>query len=105
MTRKCALSPARRALIDLMFKTYYGSIENLTVRDGQPVLKPAPRVIREVKLGASKAKRPVNTHDDFALKAEFIDLFEQMDAIQNGTIECIEVQAGLPFRIRLPEAA
>ena len=105
MIHKRMLSPARRALVDLMFETYYGSIENLIVRGGEPVLRPAPRVLKDVRLGRRESKRPVTNPKDFVLKTQHVDLFEHLDAMRDGVICRIDIQAGLPFRIRVPEAA
>lgn len=101
---KSLLSPARRALIDLMCETYYGSIRKLMVTDGEPVLKPAPRVVRDVRLGQRKAKPATARPEEFRLKTQVVELFEQLDALGTGVIERIDIQAGLPFRIRVAKS-
>jgi hypothetical protein len=105
MIRKCMLSPGRRDLIDLMFEIYYGQIENLVVCGGEPMLTPAPRIVRDVRLGRREVKRTVRNRRDFTLKAQLVDLFNHLDAIRDGVIDRIEIQAGLPFRIRVAKAA
>lgn len=105
MTQKIALSQADKDLVDLMYEIYYGSIENLSIRGGQPVLHPAPRILRDVRLGRRESKRPVRSRQDFTLKAQHIDLLQQFKELGDGIIVRIDVQAGLPFRIRVAAAA
>jgi hypothetical protein len=105
MIRKSSVSPARRALIDLMFEVYFGSIESLVIAGGEPVLRPAPRVARDVRLGRRDTRRPVRDRTDFTLKAQHVELLQHFDALRDGLIDRIDVQAGLPFRIRLAQAA
>ena len=46
---KGALSPARRRLVELMQEVNFGRIESLCVRDAEPLLEPAPRVLRDAR--------------------------------------------------------
>jgi hypothetical protein len=80
-----------------------GLIEGLVIRNGEPVLDPPPRVVRNVKFGRDNKPRPESGVDDFALKAQVIDLFAHFDSIGNGTVRCLEVQNGLPFRMQIEE--
>ena len=105
MIRKRMLSPARKELIDLMSDIHYGSIENLLVRGGEPVLQPPPRIVHDVRLGRHEIKPSVRNRSDFALKAQLVDLFKRLDSISDGVIDRIDIQAGLPFRIRVAQAA
>ena len=105
MTRKQSLSPNRQQLVVLMTEIDYGSIENLVIRDHEPVFYPAPRIVRDVMLGKRDKKRLPRTAADFVLKAQHEDLFEQFDELHDGQIDRIEIQAGLPFRIRVAAAA
>jgi hypothetical protein len=77
----------------------FARIENLRVRDGEPVFDPAPRVIREVKFGAENAPRLELAKVNFLLKAQLIDLFHHLDELGNATIELLEIKHGLPFRM------
>ena len=97
---KSALSPARRRLLELMQEVGFGHIENLVVRGGQPMFDPAPRVVYEVKFAAAEnSPRPERAGADFRLKTQHLELFEQLDALGEATIEKIEVKHGLPFRL------
>jgi hypothetical protein len=102
---KQTLSKPRQQLVELMSEIHYGSIENLTIHDCEPILRPAPRIVRDVMLGKRETKRPKKSPEDFVLKAQHEDLFEQLDELRDGKIDRIEIQAGLPFRIRLAAAA
>ena len=100
---KSSLSTSQKRLLEAMQKMNFGRIENLSIRGGEPVLNPAPRVVKDVKLGADNGARPELESDDFALKREHIELFENLKQLGNGTIECIEIKAGLPFRITIEQ--
>jgi hypothetical protein len=101
---KLSLSTLQQQLLGTLQKTNYGRIEGLRVRDGQPVFDPAPRIIKDVKLGSAESgARPELESSDFALKREHIELFEQLRHFGNGTVECIEVKGGLPFRLMVEQ--
>lgn len=102
-TAKSSLSPSRAKLIAWMQYIGFGTIEHLVIREGEPVLDPRPRVIRDVKFGGENGPRPERDLDDFALKAQVLDLFAQFDALGNGTIRCLDVKHGLPFRMQVEE--
>jgi len=100
---KAELTPCRRRLVERMQRLGFGTIENLTIRDGEPVLAPPPRVIRDAKLGGENGPCPGAKSGDFALKAQVTDLLARLDRIGNGTIRCLEVKHGLPFRMQWEE--
>jgi len=93
---KSELSPERRRLVEKMQRLNFGRIEGLPVRGGEPVLDPAPRVIRSVKLGGDNGPRHEATKDDFPIKAEVIELFNILVQIGDGVVESIDVRHGLP---------
>jgi hypothetical protein len=103
-TTTALLPHSRRRLVEIMQQISFGRIEGLIVRDGEPVFEPPPRIIRDVKLGA-EADAPRGFRGDFALKNQVVDLFEYLTRTQNGTIECIEVKHGLPFRLLVEHPA
>lgn len=103
-TTRTNLSPQCQRFVALMQRLNYGSIEDLHVLNGEPVLDPPPRRIREVKFARENGPRPEVAKADFALKAEVIDLFAQLEAIGDGVITRIEIQRGLPFRMTFEEA-
>lgn len=90
------LSPAKRWLMQRMHQTNYGTMHDLIVRDGEPVIDPPPRIKRAFKLGG-KRSTPKQVPLDFVLKQEHLALFELMEEQQNGVISKLVIQDGLPF--------
>ena len=83
----------------MMQALHFGWIEELRIRDSQPVLDPGPKVIREVKLGArSRTRAPA---DEVVAKRQVQELLDTMDQIGDGVIKRVEVRHGLPFRLIL----
>jgi hypothetical protein len=79
--------------------TNYGCIQGLVVRDSEPIFSPAPLVLVDLKLDVDEAARPELDFADFALPNEICRLMGHLDEIQNGTIQKIEVRAGVPRRL------
>ena len=96
-------TPSRRRLIELMQRLNFGRIEDLRVLNGEPQFNPPPRAIREHRFARGDGPRPEAARTDFALKAEVIDLFDQLESLGDGVIGRIEVQHGLPFRMTIEE--
>ncbi len=101
---KQTLSEPRRRLIELMQRINHGRIEELHILNGDPTFDPPPRVVCQRKLDHEETPRPELSKVDFALKADVVRLFAQLDAIGDGVVICIEVLHGLPFRITFEEA-
>jgi hypothetical protein len=99
------LSARRVGLLELMQRLNFGRIEDLAILDGDPVLDPPPRVIREVKFGGENGPRPELDAGDFLLKTQIVELLQQFDQLGDGTIEVLEVKHGLPFRMLVAEGA
>ena len=100
---KSTLSAPRATLIEWMQRLDFGTIERLTIRNGEPILDPPPRVIRDVKFCGENGPRPESDLDDFVLKAQVRDLLAHFDSVGNGTICSLEVKHGLPFRMQVEE--
>jgi hypothetical protein len=98
------LSARRAGLLELMQAINFGRIEGLAVLDGEPVLDPPPRVIREVKFGGENGPRPELDAGNFLLKTQVVELFQHFDHLGDGTIDVLEIKHGLPFRLILAEA-
>jgi hypothetical protein len=96
---KSELPEGSRRLVELMQQLNFGRIENLSVRDGQPLLEPPPRVVREIKIGGDNGPRPEALRDDFPLKAQHSELFACLADLGEGTVVLLEVKHGLPFRL------
>jgi len=96
---KQSLSLPRQRLVELMQEINYGRIECLEVRGGEPVLDPAPRVLREWVFGKDNAPNRARTQGDFALKDHLIELFDLFDRERSLTVETLVLQNGLPVRM------
>ena len=94
--RMSQLTPARRNLITMMQRLDFGTIENLIIHNGEPIMDPRPHVTRTVKLCGENRPRPEVSLEDFILKDKVRDLFAQFDSLKNGTILLLKVQHGLP---------
>lgn len=103
--KKSALLPAQVELVELMQKLNFGTIEGLVIRDGLPVLKPKPKVIRDVKFGASNGCRPEAGLTDFELKPNIQELMATFASLGSATVRRLEVRHGLPFLMQVEEAA
>ncbi len=103
--RKSTLLPVQAELVELMQELDFGTIEGLVIQDGLPVLKPRPRVIRDVKFGAHNGARPEAGLTDFALKSNVQDLLVTFRTLGNATVRRLEIKHGLPFRMQVEEAA
>jgi hypothetical protein len=102
------LSPAQRSLVELIHVHQFGRIENMPVRAGKPILNSDVKVVRAARLGGGSAAAKVIRTDEFELKRQVRELFEELDRLQDGTVILLEFRHGLPFllettRIDLPD--
>lgn len=102
---KSSASEPRRRLIELMQELGFGRIEALPVRAGDPVLDPPPTIVREVKFGGQNAARDERTLGDFTLKAQVVELFDELDRLGDGVIDVLTIKHGLPFNMHVNLAA
>lgn len=100
---KASLSLARSRLVEWMQRINFGRIEQLVIRDGEPVFDPPPQVLREFRPGGDNTSRPESRLDDFELKREVLELLDHLDLLGNATIQLIEVKHGLPFKALVEE--
>jgi hypothetical protein len=98
------LSASRAALLELMQYICFGRIEELTVRDGEPILHPRPAIVREIKLAGENGPRREHDAADFLLKQQVVELFAFFDGLRDGNIDVLEIKHGLPFRMIVTEA-
>jgi hypothetical protein len=104
MTRT-TLSEPRKNLIDLMQRLKFGRIERLVVRDGEPVLDPAPRIVRDIKIGGEKGSSHELDNQDFALRSQEVEMLEHLSRLRDGTLDVVEVKHGLPFKLVIEQPA
>lgn len=98
---KARLSAAKRRLVELMQRVGFGRIEGLPVRAGEPVLDPPPRVVREIRFGASNGPRRELGLRDFALKTQVGELFQHLGRVGDGMVRSLEIKHGLPLLMRV----
>ena len=96
---KASLSAPRRRLLETMQRLNFGRIEDLEVRNGDPVFNPAPRIVQDIKLGGENGPRPELGAADFVLKSQVAEFFDHLSRLGNGSVETIEVKHGLPFKL------
>ncbi len=90
------LPPQSRKLVELMQDVDFGRITNLRVRDGIPVMRPRPGVVRVFKIGAEEGPRKRASQTDFVLKRQTVEFLERLRAMRNCTVLRVEVMHGLP---------
>ena len=100
---KRSLSAGRKRLLELMQQINFGRIDGISVRNGEPVFEPSPRVIHEIKFGGENGPRPEFGIEDFVLKAQVVELFDRLDDLGNGRVGSLEIKHGLPFRMSIEQ--
>lgn len=93
------ISEPRQAFVRQCQRIGFGKIVNLGVRDCDPVVVHQTEVLFDVKLDSNEHSRPEQVLKDFLLTAEILRFFSKLDVIRNGTIEHIEIRAGIPRRM------
>ena len=83
----------------MMQTIHFGRMEHIVVRDGQPLFEPPPKIIREIKFGGESSPRRELGGNDFLLKTQVLQLFQQLEKLGDGTVQSLEVKHGLS---RLP---
>jgi len=96
---RSTLPASRRRLVDLCSRIGFGRVERLLVLQGEPQFDAATLIVTERKLGADAAA--TDRSADFTLKPAVVDLLRVLDLVGNGSIRCLEVRHGLPFRIEI----
>lgn len=94
------LSSARRRLIALCRDIQFGRVEEFDIRDGEPVLDPAPRIVREIKFNGENA-RLESQGNEILLRNQTAELLAWFDRLQNGHVRYLEVKHGLPFKMNV----
>ncbi len=95
------LSEPRQVLVRLCQSINWGQIQHLVVRKADPVFSPPPIVLVDIKLDThdGQGPRPEFELADFVLCDEVCRLMAQLNEIDEGTIDRIEVRAGIARRI------
>jgi len=79
-----------------MHEKQFGTIRNLSVVAGEPVLTKA-KIVRRHNLAKQVATKPAS--NNFNLKAAHLRLLETLDRVCDGTLELITFRDGLPCEL------
>lgn len=93
-------SHAEERLADLISSVGYGVIRNLRVEHGQPAFSSTTKVVRNIKFG-TKDGHHTGLSSPKLHKGQMADLFAVIAEMGEGSIESIEIQAGLPFKMNV----
>jgi hypothetical protein len=91
------LSPGQRSLVDLMHMHQFGRLEDMPVRAGRPILNSEVKVVRVARFGSAGDAAKVTRTDEFELKRQVRDLFEELKSLQDGTVIRLEFRHGMPL--------
>ncbi len=97
-----SLSEPWRRLAARMEDIGFGTIHGLVIRQGEPVLDPPPRVVRERKFPCDNLPRQPRSAA-LGLKEQLIELLHFCRHLGDGTIDTLEIKHGLPFRTFVEE--
>lgn len=97
--RLSQLSPARQALVRILQAVNFGEIRGVRVQDADPILEHDTVVAIDTKLDKAEEPRAELGLTEFELREETRRLMARLDEVKDGTIERIEVRAGIPRRI------
>lgn len=100
VAHKSDLSQAQLRLVKEMHYINFGRIENLTVKNGQPVFCPEPSVFLDFKFDKENEPWPKPWDRSFAFKPKVRRFIARLQILSNGIIQWIEIHEGLPFRMR-----
>jgi hypothetical protein len=89
-------STARRELIKLLRDINFGRIEDLIVRQGQPVLSPPPRIVLTLRFGSDKGADGLPTLEELAVRPAVQELLLLLSRMGDGRLHRVEVRAGSP---------
>lgn len=96
---------AERELIRLIRQTQFGCISNIKLSAGQPVVDGNTSVSIEFKLSGIEPTKEVLSEQDYLNRPQVRTLFERFRTLGNGTIECLDVRDGLPFKMTIKRKA
>lgn len=102
-SRKGDLSLARRRLSEVFQRLGYGTVWNLPVEGGEPVLGRQLRMTRRLKFPGNNGACEKAELKDYVIKEELVSFFELLDRLGDGIVDEIEVTQGLPQRGSMTE--
>lgn len=100
-TYRSQLSSAQRRLLDLIDHVWFGRIEDLCIRSGEPSFDHPPRVIRTLKIAGQVDPQPSQVAGDRPLTTEQNRLLSNLATLQNATVRRIEVSHAIPLFVEV----
>lgn len=94
-------SPAIQRLLNRMREVGWGKIENLQIRNGEPILGTPTHIRRDISL--DKDYVPSRYRPEEKLKPHVVKLLKEFRKTRDGTVPMIRIQDGLPFRLQVDE--
>jgi hypothetical protein len=91
------LGSGQRSLVELMRVHQFGRVENMSIRAGQPEIDQNLKIVRVVCLGGQNEPLKLTNAQEFELKRQVRDLFDELARLENGTVIRLEFRHGLPF--------
>jgi hypothetical protein len=85
-----------------MQRLNYGTIMDLRIANGEPVLDSDVRIIAAYQFPGQNEIRPEWVLSDFNLSDEIIGLIEAIHPIKSAVIMTLDVRAGKPRRMEVP---
>ena len=95
------LSPSERRFVVAMNELGFGRFEFLRIEHGELVLDPWPPTVRSLKFGRDHLAALNGVPNEFELKRQVAELYEQVRSVEAGEIRCLEVRHGLPFSMEV----
>src|SRR5436309_15821411 len=89
----------RQALVRILQAVNFGEIQVVRVIDADPMFDAAGVVVIDARLDKDEVPRRELDLADFELCAEVCRLMSRLDELKNGTIQRLEVRAGIPRRL------
>lgn len=75
----------------------FGRIENMPVRNGQPLLDEKVRVVRVARFCGGAVRRTPPSSSNFEVKRAVVYLLKHLMQLDNVTVLRLEFRQGLPF--------
>lgn len=97
-----SLSPSRRRLLETIHSLGFGSIENLPIRDGEPIFSADARVIKQRKMSGDEFVR-AEPLEQLLDREPYLRLLLYLDQVQDALIVRLEIKHAFPFLLETIE--
>ncbi len=82
----------------------FGRMEELQIRDGEPIFTPPPTVLQQFLFGKENGPNANRSVDSFALKKKVAEMFDLFDREPSLSIQELIIDNGLPVRMTIVSA-